>query len=59
MFRMTAPTRIAFGLASLCLGLLCAANSMGLMPDLRAVQAERRQIVVRGRGLASLSGGAA
>jgi diguanylate cyclase (GGDEF)-like protein/PAS domain S-box-containing protein len=43
MFRMTAPTRIAFGLASLCLGLLCAANSMGLMPDLRAAQAEARK----------------
>ncbi len=43
MFRMTAPTRIAFGLASLCLGLLCAATSMGLMPDLCAAQSDARK----------------
>ncbi len=43
MIRPSAPTRIAFGLASLTLGLLSAAHSLGWIPDQARAAAEGRK----------------
>ncbi|MEX2142227.1 MAG: diguanylate cyclase [Pirellulales bacterium] len=43
MFRFSAPTRIAFSLASLVLALVCCAQSLGLIPDTRPSIVEGRQ----------------
>ena len=43
MIRFSAPTRIAFSLASLVLALVCCAQSLGLIPDTRPAIVAGRQ----------------